>query len=174
MSFDVFFQTCNISERFEERINPFTGKTIQSPVGECVTDAERQSLKTILAAAGAKDPNENGCYLPQLPDGSRAEAYFGGLADDPHFSGGMIALRGLSIELTRFMWALADSGNLVILPAMEGNSKIVTSTINARRVATRWPNATVAQSPDELHLILAKGCDGWKHYRDQVLRRTNG
>jgi hypothetical protein len=166
MSFDIFFQTCNLSNETEEAISPFTGETMQMPVGECVTDDERNSLRKLLASAGASSPDEHGCYFS---DGSRAEVFFGGLEDDPEFSGGMIALRGLSIELTRFMYSLADSGNLLILPAMEGNYAIVTSTANANRIASRWPDATVVNSPEELHMILSTGFDGWKQYRDQVI-----
>lgn len=169
MSFDVFLQTCNLSDKTEDAVNPFTGKAIRKPVGESVTDEERSALKETLASAGARNPDEHGCYVPQLSDGSTAEVFFGGLADDPEFSGGMIALRGLSIEMTRFMWSLAESGNLVIIPAMEGDLTIVTSTANAQRVASRWPNATVVDSPDELHVILTKGFDGWKQFRDQVV-----
>lgn len=169
MSFDVFFQTCNLSDETEDAVNPFTGETMQKPVNESVTEDERNALKKILASVGAPSPDEHGCYVPQLSDGSTAEVYFGGLVDDPEFSGGMIALRGSSIELSRFMYSLADSGNLAILPAMEGDFTIVTSTANAQRVASRWPEATVVDSFDQLHVILTKGLEGWKQYRDQVV-----
>ena len=169
MSFDIFFQTCHLSDKTEEAVNPFTGEVMRKPVGECITDEERAALKEILSSAGAPTPDEHGCYVPRFADGSAAEVYFGGLEDDPEFSGGMIALRRSSIELTRFMYSLADSGKFVILPAMEGDFVIVTSTANADRVASRWPNAKIINSPDELHVILTKGFDGWKQYRDHVV-----
>lgn len=169
MSFDVFFHTCNLSDQTKQAVNPFTGETIQNPVGESVTSEERRALKQVLASAGGSTPGEHGCYVPILADDSSAEVYFDGLADAPEFSGGMVALRGTSIELATFLYALADAGNLAMLPAMDGDITLVTSTANAKRVASRWPDAIVVESPDDLHAILTQGFDGWKQYRDQVI-----
>ena len=169
MSFDVFFQTCNISDETESVVDPFSGQTIEKPVGESVTDEERAALKEILASAGAPIPDEFGCYLPQLSDGSSAEVFFSELEEGEEFDGGMIALRGLSLELARFMYSLASAGNLAMLPAMEEAVPIVTSTDNAQRVASRWPEAVVVKTPEELHMLLTKGFDAWKQFRDRVV-----
>lgn len=126
----------------------------------------------LLAVAGASAADEHGCSLPQFADGGSAEAYFDALGDDSEFSGGMLALRGLSPDLTQFMYSLAEEGNLAMLPAMEGVETIVTSNANAQRVASRWPDVIVVSLPDELHVILSQGLDGWKSYRDQIVDDT--
>lgn len=172
MSFDIFFQSCNISDQTEEAVNPFTGEVIQKPIGEVATDAERAALIKLFAAAEASEANEHGCSITQFADGGSAEAFFDALGDDNEFSGGMLAVRGLSTELTQFMYSLAEEGNLAMLPAMEGVGTIVTSNAKAQRVVSRWPDAIVVSSPDELHVILSQGFDGWKSYRDQIVDGT--
>jgi hypothetical protein len=173
MSFDIILQTCNLTDKTKEAVDPFTGDTIQIPTGEHVTAAERSALIELLAAAGASEPDKSGIYHPRLSDGSSAEVYFSNLASDPDFGGGIIVLRGLSPEQTRFIFSLADLGNLAIYPGSQGAVAIVTSVANAQRVVSRWPDVVVAQTPEELHVILRKGFDGWKQYRDYIVEPHN-
>jgi len=154
MSFEIAFQTCNLSDKTEEIVNPFTGETIEAPVGECVTEDERRAVSRLLATAGAPHADDFGCYTPGFSDGSSAEVFFDGLSGNPEFGGGTVALRGISEEICRFLYELAAAGNFAILPAMEGDFVLVTSAKNAERIASRWPEATVIDSPDDLHRIL--------------------
>ncbi|WP_339732070.1 hypothetical protein [uncultured Gimesia sp.] len=169
MSFDIFFQTSHLSDQTEEAVNPFTGKVVQKPVGETVTSSEREALQKLIASAGAGDPSEFGCYVIDFQDGPGLELFFDGLSGKDEFGGGMAALRSLTPELAEFLYSLADTGNLIMLAAMEESRPIVTSTATAERVVSRWPDAVVVSSSEELSAMLTSGFDGWDSYRDQVV-----
>jgi hypothetical protein len=81
----------------------------------------------------------------------------------------MVALRGLTEEMSRLLHELAKAGNLAILPAMEDAGTVVTSAASAEQVASRWPDAVVIESPDELHVLLSEGYDSCREYRDRVV-----
>ena len=159
MSFDVFFQTCNLSEESEEVVNPFTGETMQNPVGETASDSEREAIARLLADCGAATSDEHGCYVVELSDGSSVELFFSGLSEDPEFSGGTAALRGLTPVLSAFLYDLASRGNLAMLPATEDGATIVVSDDAAKSVASRWPDAIVIENTDALHALLSNGVD---------------
>ena len=103
-----------------------------------------------------------------LPDGSSAELFFRGLCDDTEFGGGMAALCGLTPAMSAFLYDIAVRGNLAMLPAMEGGATIVVSADAAKSVASRWPDTLVIENADALHVLLSKGVDAWRQYRDQV------
>ena len=168
MSFDIFYQTSRLSEQTVEAINPFTGKVMQKPVGETVTPDEREALIQLLSTRGA-NAEEMGGYLVDFADGAGLELQFDGLADEAEFSGGMASLRGLTPELASLLYDLADTGNLVMLPAMEESRPLVTSDETAARVASRWPDALVISSPEELEAFLGQGLAGWEACRDRVM-----
>jgi hypothetical protein len=52
MSFDIFLQSCNVSDEIKEVVNPFTGETQQVAGGGAVTDDERQAIKAVLGGRG--------------------------------------------------------------------------------------------------------------------------
>jgi len=81
----------------------------------------------------------------------------------------MASLRGLTSELASLLYDLADTGNLVMLPAMEESRPLVTSDETAARVASRWPDALVVSSPEELEAFLGQGLAGWEACRDRVM-----
>ncbi|WP_417387532.1 hypothetical protein [Gimesia sp.] len=169
MSFDVFFQTAHISDKTEEAVNPFTGETVQKPVGERINAEERSRLQELFAQQGAAEPDDFGCYLIEFEDGTGIELFFSGLADNPDFNGGMAALRSLTTNIVSFLFAVADQGNLVILPAMDEMRPLVTSAENAERVLSRWSDTVVVSSPAELLQILSGGFGDWSDYRDRVV-----
>lgn len=168
MSFDIFYQTSRLSEQIEETTNPFTGEVMQKPIGETVTPDEREALLKLLSTRGA-NADEMGGYLVDFADGAGVELQFGGLADEAEFSGGMASLRGLTSELSSFLYELADTGNLVMLPAMEESRPLVTSDETAARVTSRWPDTLVMASAEELAAFLGQGVAGWAAYRDRVM-----
>jgi hypothetical protein len=170
MSFDVVFQTCHLSDKTEETLNPFTGKTMRRVVGETATDAERDAMARLLVDVGAVGPDEHGCYVVTLSDDSSFELYFEHLRGETEFSGGMAVLGELTGPLSDFLFDLASHGNLAMLPAMEGDVTVVTSEAAAASVSSRWPNAVVMNDGDALNVLLGKGVDAWKQYRDQVTR----
>jgi len=81
----------------------------------------------------------------------------------------MVSIRGgFSSQLSKFLFSLADVGNFMLLPAMEDEVVMVTSMKNAKRIVSRYPAAIVLDYSEELEVILAKGYDDWREYRDKV------
>jgi hypothetical protein len=168
MSFDIFFQTSRLSDQTEEAVNPFTGEVMQKPVGESLLSADRDALRELLSSHGATLPLDSNCYQFDFSDGSGFELFMDHLDSDADVSGGMAALRGLTTEILNVLYALAEAGNMVMLPAMEETRPLVTSREVADRVASRWPDVLVLASAEELGAFLQQGFAGWEAYRDRV------
>ncbi|QDT78694.1 hypothetical protein Mal35_21440 [Gimesia maris] len=81
----------------------------------------------------------------------------------------MAALRSLTTNIVSFLFAVADQGNLEILPAMDEMRPLVTSAENAERVLSRWSDTVVVSSPVEHLQILSGGFGDWSDYRDRVV-----
>jgi hypothetical protein len=86
-----------------------------------------------------------------LGDGGGAEVFADRLE-----TGCMIALRGLTPDLLRFLFALLRAADWVLLPAMEGSPAIVTSPGLASSFADSHPEV-VCKSPEELGTVLSTG-----------------
>lgn len=168
MSFDIFLQSSHRSGRKAEISNPFTGETQVAEVDDPLTDEERSAVQALLDHYGAESADEFGYYTPTFDDGTSIEAQFKGLADDPDFSGGMISLHGTSNAITDFLFQIADAGNFIMQPIMEGNPAIVTKTSTADSVSTRLPEVLVVQSAADVASIISTGVDAWDKYRRQV------
>lgn len=156
------------SGRTAEVTDPFTGQTQVSEVDDPLTDDERNAVLRVLRAHGAEAPDEYGYYTPSFSDGSSVEAGFKGLVDDPNFTGGMISLHGSSEAITEFLFMIADAGNFVMQPIMDGNPEIVTKQATADAVAERFPDVLIAQSSAAIATIISSGVDAWEKYRRKV------
>lgn len=173
MSFDILFATCNLSDKTGETFNRFTGEMTRTPVGESATREERMAIESLLADGGCTAADEDGCYSVQLAGNCSAEFFFEGLTGEEDFSSGMVALRGLTSEVTELLFRVASRGNMAMIPAMEGGKTILISDDQVNRVKSRWPDATVVYDAPALHAILEKGFNAAEAYRDQVLESHN-
>jgi hypothetical protein len=122
-----------------------------------------QAVREILVAARARGPDEFGCFVVELGDGGGAEVFATNLE-----AGCMVAVRGITPDLLRFLFDLLTAANWVLLPAMEGNPAIVKSTVLASGLADSFPEIACG-SPEVLGTILSGGFDAWKRYRNQVV-----
>lgn len=170
MSFDVFLQSVRRGEP-REATNPLTGQVATVPAAGGLSAGEREAVLGVLASHGLQGPDEFGCYPINLPDGGSGELYASELAGPEACGGMMVACRGLSPQLSGLVFGLMAGGNMAALPAMEDTRTFVASE--------EWsdftpgdgaPPTVVVQSAAELHAALAGGYDGWKRYRDQVIR----
>tara|TARA_R110000744_G_scaffold278925_1_gene391119 strand:- start:133 stop:639 length:507 start_codon:yes stop_codon:yes gene_type:complete len=159
--------TSNLSGRFEEIQNPFTGELSNQPVGESVTDEERLAILGVIEPVKEFGPDEIGSYGVKFPDGSSLELFFDDLETSGAFRTGMLALRQYSIEITEFIYQLAKVGNLVIQIGPESNG-VVMSDVVAQRVGGRWESITVVGSPANLHILIESSFNDWAAYRDRV------
>ena len=162
MSFDLFYMPCRFGTEPVERENPFTGEIQASLPVEPLSAEDVRAVRAALAGAGARGPDEFGCFVVELGDGGGAEVF-----GDDLSTGLMVALRGLTPDLLRFLYDLLRAADWVLLPAMEGNPAIVSSPGLSGGFADRFPEV-VCGSPEELGAILSGGFDAWRAYRDRI------
>ena len=106
MSFDVFLQ------RFEDR----------KPA-----EVDRRLVLDVLRTTAFRGPDAFGFYVVAFPDGVDVEFSARGLESDDPFSGCAFHVRGCGDSLIAFMFEVARAGDMVILPAMEGNPIVLVS-----------------------------------------------
>ena len=153
MSFDIELVTCNEPERTETVVDPFSGGAL-TKLGGCVTNDQRQAIEQLLDSVRAVSVGEGDTFAIDLVDGGSVEIWLSGFHDDD-ISGGMAMFHQMSSELSSLVYSLATSGKLAMIPRVNGGDVIVTSRELAQDVAIRWPNSLVAESPEELHDMLA-------------------
>lgn len=151
MSFDLFYQPRHVGTEPVKRKNPFTGKIETSLPLKPLSAEDVRGIHAVLAAAGARGPDEFGCVVVNLGDGGGAEVFADHLE-----TGCMVALRGLTPDLLRFLFDLLRAADWVLLPAMEGNPAIVSSPGMASGIADSNPEV-VCGSPEELGAVLSGG-----------------
>jgi hypothetical protein len=98
-------------------------------------------------------------------DGGSAEIF----ADDLS-TGCTAVVRGITPDLLRFLFYMLGAADWVMLPAMEGNPAITSSSVDIEGLSEGFTRI-VCGSPDELGVILDEGIEAWKRYRDQVVER---
>ncbi len=155
MSFDVFLQRFRNSES---------------------ADVERRPVREVLDAASYRGPDEFGFYVVAFPDGIEVEFSAKGLESQEPFTGCAFHIRGFGDDLMKFMFDVARAGDMVIIPAMEGNPLVLVSEAQAREIPSDLRESfrsIVVGSAKELGAVLSGGFEGWSAYRDHVLRQSN-
>jgi hypothetical protein len=164
MSFDIFFQPCRFSGELVTKKNLLTGEAKSVLHNEPLSEMELDAVRQVLRRANASTPDEFGCYVVQLEDGGSAEVFGSKLA-----SGCMVALRGMTDDLIKFLFDLLKAGNWVMLPAMDGNVTIIPSSVFLKNVPDGFPRVVVCNSAAELGMLLSNGVEEWEKYRNQVV-----
>jgi hypothetical protein len=155
MSFDVFLQ------RFKDRES---------------AEIERPPVREVLSATTYRGPDEFGFYVVAFPDGVEVEFSAKGLESEESFTGCAFHIRVFGDGLMKFIFDVARAGDMVILPAMEGNPLVLVSEPQAREVPPDLREtfrSIVVSSAEELGAVLSGGFKGWSAYRDHVLRQSN-
>ena len=168
MSFDILMHSSHHSGRKSEVFDPFTGGTRVTAIDDPLTDEERTAVQLLLSQYGAESADECGYYTPTFDDGTSIILHFEGLVDDPKFLGGMISLRANSDAIVKFLFEIADAGNFVMIPMMEGNPEIDTKKTTADSVSGRMPDILVAQSAEDIALIISPGFEAWDRCRKRA------
>ncbi len=153
MSFDIFL----VAFRDGERIN-----------------ADVDAARSVLNCYQFKHTPELGAYIINFSDDSSLEMYCESLHDnDRSFSGGMVALRGLTKSVSTFIYDFSRAAGCVILPAMEPPILILPKGDLAVRVPKGISeNRKIIPVSNGLELlaVLRGGYEGWQAYRDQVMK----
>lgn len=155
MSFDVFLQ------RFKD------GNS---------AEADRLPIREVLSESAYRGPDEFGFYVVAFPGGGDVEFSAKGLESQEPFTGCAFHIRGFSDGLVKFIFDVALAGNMVILPAMEGNPLVMVSESQAREIPSDLREdcrPIVVRSGEELGAVLSGGFEGWAAYRNQILRQPN-
>jgi hypothetical protein len=172
MSFDIFYRACNLGTRSEQRKNPFTREVRSVAIDDGLSAVEREGVLQLLRGVAGAPRDKSGAYSLDLPDGGSAELFVEGLDGTAKCTGCMVAIRSLTPALVSFLHDLSRAGNMVAMPAMEGPAVIVVDERQRQRVSSRWPDAVIIASPEELGHLLGGGFGAWQKYRDQVIARA--
>jgi hypothetical protein len=157
MSFDVFLQ------------RSVAGKPAQ---------VNREPVLAVLKSNKYDGPDKFGYYIVEFPDGGDVEFSAKGLEATDDFTGCSFSIHGVSAHLSEFMFEIAKAGDMVMLPAMEDFVSILTRGAQREELpvelANNDPEPVLCGSPEELESLLSGGYNGWKKYRDEVLRENRG
>lgn len=129
-----------------------------------MTADEVSAVQTLLDEAKTTGPDEYGCYVVEFQDGGGAEVFASNLSE-----GFMVSVGGFSPTFLDFLFQLLKAGNLLMCPAMEDAVTVGASESSFEEAPDDLPQRVVCNSPGELGILLSKGFDGWKRYRDQVV-----
>jgi hypothetical protein len=135
--------------------------------------APRQPVREVLGATAYRGPDQFGFYVVTFPDGVHVEFSARGLESEGDFTGCAFHIRGFGNHLIKFMLEVARAGNMVMMPAMEGNPLILVSEDQKADVppeALEHLRPVVVNSSNELEAVLTGGFEGWSAYRNQVVR----
>ncbi|WP_278466521.1 hypothetical protein [Gimesia maris] len=167
MSLDFQFQFCHQpGQAAGVTQSPKSGNV---PATESTIASGCDTLREFLKAADAPAPDRNGCYHPHIADCSKVEVFFDQPQDQSDFSSGTVRLYGISIDNMRFLFALAEQGDLVILPAQAEGTAIVTSESNAQQVSSRYPDTLAVTTPGELMAVLKEGRETLPTFRKEAV-----
>jgi hypothetical protein len=143
------------------------GATRKVPSNESLTQEELLAVRAVLSQAGASNGGQCDFFVPMLEDGGYAEVFCRDIQ-----VGCMVALRGITPHVLKFLFNLLQAGNWVMIPAMPDTRSIATSPAAFKRIPDGFPPALVCASPEEIGAIISGGFDAWKKYRDQFVGKS--
>ena len=164
MSFDVFFQPSRFAKKDSGVPEAGIGEPTSVLLNEPLSAAELQAVRNTLLNVTANGPDQHGCYVIALADGGTAEVFGSDLA-----SGCMVAMRGMTADMVRFLFALLVAGKWIMLPAMADSVAITNSPGNVAGVPEDFPKIVACDSAEELSVILTDGVQAWERYRERVV-----
>lgn len=120
-------------------------------------EVNRWAVRDVLRTATYRGPDDFGFYLVAFPDGVEVEFSARGLESDESFSGCAFHIRGSGAHLMQFVFDVARAGDMVILPAMEGNPVVLVSEAQKADLPTDISaglEPILVRSPEELAAVL--------------------
>jgi hypothetical protein len=138
-------------------------------------EVDRRPVREVLRAATYRGPDDFGFYVVAFPDGVEVEVSAGGLESEEAFTGCTFHIRGFGDGLLKFMFDVAQAGDMVIIPAMEGRPLVLVLEDQKAGVPANLCESfqpILVRSPDELGAVLTGGFEGWSAYRNHVLRQS--
>jgi len=165
MSFDVLFHSACYDGTTTERINPFTNEKVNVPQSAPLPPDRVRAVRELLAAHGASEPNELGCYVVAFRDGSRTGVFGKDLERSC-----MVALRHLSDDSVKFVYDLLVAGDwIAVLASGDEPCVLAPSAACVANVPDDSARALVVASPREMRAALSGEFEAWRAYRDKVV-----
>lgn len=165
MSFDLFYMSSHWGREEVEQKNQWTGETQKVRPSLPMTPDEEAAVQALLEQAKSMGPDDHGCYIVEFQDGGGAEVFASNLS-----GGFMVAVRGgFTTEFLDFLYRLLKVGKLLMCPAMEDAVTIGASESCFNEAPDDIPTRVACHSAEELGVLLTKGFDDWKSYRDHVV-----
>ena len=168
MSFDITFISSRYSGRTQEVRNPFTGEIQLGEVSDPLSDDERTAVQQVLRGYGLTEVDEHGLGHVQFAGGQSIEVIFENLFSPDFISAGAF-LRGLSDDIAKFIFEIAEAGRFIIVD-QEGRA-MVTSSVPQESISEEYPDAKLAESGADILAALKAGFDEWSGYRDAMADR---
>lgn len=173
MGLEIILNTCHLSSQFEDSTNPFTGETIQVPVGESISPEERDALMEYISANG-QGPDEMGFCHFDLGEQGAVELHLNGIDDEElDLQSGSFTLRSTGPEISALLFNIIDIGGFIALVVTSPSLMLTTRNEYAQEVQSRWPDVLVVKDAVALHAALRGPFETWQTYRDQVLEELD-
>ncbi len=83
----------------------------------------------------------------------------------------MVAVRGITPELTQFLFDMLQAGNWVMLPVTEDFVAITTAPESIKGIPDGFPEIVTVNTADEVAVLVHKGVQAWQEYRDNAAGR---
>ena len=139
--------------------------------------ADHESVLNVLHKRCKEPPDNYGYYNVNFQDGSSVEFSAKGLQSSESFTGCSFHIRGASKELITFVYEVAVAGDMVIFNAQgadEPNNPL--ALLIESRQSIDLPegvaaNPVLCDSPSHLAELIGFSLEGWKDYRDSVVRK---
>jgi hypothetical protein len=165
MSFDILFEPCRYDGTTARRRNAFTNEIDEIACNQPLSAQEVAAVASVLDRVGAKAPDEHGCRVVRLADGTIAEIDANDCA-----RGCVLSTRGgVTLALSQLLFDLAAAGNWVMMPLGGDGVVIAPSAECVKNAPSFYGRIVVARSAREVAAALKGGFDDYKHHRASVV-----
>jgi hypothetical protein len=135
----------------------------------------RAPVLDVLNRRSYSGPDQFGFYIVDIPGAGTVEFSAKGLEGDKEFHGCAFHVRQFGPELAKFIFDVASTGAMVVMPMMEGSPLIFVDESMRKHVPHSMLESFTpvkVSSAEELESLLFGGFGGWSEYRDKVQRRV--
>lgn len=160
--YSFHLHTRNLGDTVRKTTNPFTGETIEVPIDDGLSQAERDALAKVLSTHGFKGPEPEGeGYALYLPNDQSVRIRGGELDGTRRITGFAveIVVVELNEDILKIVLDMARSGNLA-LTSFTGDKVRLVSRPDDDKALKRWPDAKPVESTAELRAWLVDVTEG--------------
>ncbi len=158
MSLSLHFHTCNLSDDTREATNPFTNEKTFFHVDDGLSESERKAVLDLLRTASASEPDPDGYYYVDLPDGARVGVGASTLSGSDKCVAFAVECNNLTDAAADFLFRLSRAGNMSVGSSVNPDVVAFTAQPNDK-VVVRWPKAPLLPDSASLAAWLTANCN---------------